>query len=503
MAEEFSITRSLFGLDPRQAADASRFMDTKRDSDEAYRMAQLTPEQQATYLASRGGAMAGRGVVDLAGGLMGVDTAPRSVKLAQATQAIMRQLQSEGYDPNDTFGIRKEMATRLAAAGFGQEATMLAQEVQNEALAQGKLRAETAAKYAGAAKDVMEAKRTPGVRFAETGKYTPESIAKYEQTGNVSDLQNIPGWKTVETGDGVFLVPEGLTALDANNRKTRVGDSSKGGENKVIAKAQGELKALVADNLRGGETVDEMLLRLERDNPKARLEIIEKARLGYGTENWTKALGTRGNPTENVLKLMVFVPRAMREYENFKKSFDTEYGGKSPLKLDDIKDTLNIIRQINTNNPGEKISSTMVLNQISDPRKRKFITDAMSVFYPDVRLQTGAAIVASEWQIALEQMLPYADDPDNGKFKLNRMRDNIKDQYKALESTDEGARYISRNKLNWDFEKKEEGAPKSADLSDDDKQLIRAAKAATDKAAYFRSLTPAQQARLRELTAKK
>lgn len=450
---EFSVTQSLFGINPQSASDAARLLQQKEDDAFATRLATLEPSQRNVFLATRGGAMAGRGVVDVAKGMMGVETAPREVQLAQATQAIMQQMQQEGADPSDPR-TRLEVARRLLAAGFGQEATLLARETQAEMLNNDKARAEIAFKNSSAVKNEADARnvRTPTQRLAETGKYTPASLAKYNVTGNMDDLVIIPGWKQVETGDGIFLVPEGVAAFDANNQKIKVGDPKPaGGGDKHIRDAQGKLKMLIAENRKPGETVDELLLRLERENPELRSDIYAQARIAYGAEHMNKALGTLDDPKEGEMKLMTFVPRMMREYSTFRQSFEKEWGGKSPVNIADLADTANIIRQISNNNPGDKIMSTVVLNKISDPKKRKFITDAMSVFYPDVRLQTGAAITAAEWQIALEQMLPYADDPDGGKFKLERMRDMLHDQYRTLEATPNGRRFLSRNKIDWNL----------------------------------------------------
>jgi hypothetical protein len=148
---------SLFGQDPRMLQQA---MDLQ--------MAQLDPAARA-YMQ---GAFAGRSLGQAAGNLFGVDVQDPMIK--QATQ--LRALASE-YDTTTPEGLME----------FGKAASKINPKIgfQAQQQALGLLKEQSII-----SKNLRErAAADPFQKLVEAGKYTPESLAKYRESGDVADLK--------------------------------------------------------------------------------------------------------------------------------------------------------------------------------------------------------------------------------------------------------------------------------------------------------------------------
>jgi regulator of RNase E activity RraB len=422
MAEEFSITRSLFGLDPRGAADMIRQRDTKTDSDEAYRLAQLTPEQQSTYIASRGGAMAGRNVVDLAGGLMGVDTTPRPVKLAQTTQAIMRQLQQEGYDPNNVFEIRKQLSRRLAEQGFETEAAALAGEVRDEEMKDSVARATIVGKVAQAKKDTVDAQRTPAMRLAETGKFTPESLKIWETSGNFADLKltDPDNWTAVETADKVYLVNSKGDPKDPANR-VELGPAKKTGgavEVQNQLNFQSALKSAWEKFGRDGAEADVVMDRMRKADPQGYAMLMSYGKSAVGADNVMTALGEAKPLTEAQSNLFDFASAAVKARSIVERK---GWGTARPYPKVDESFLANLQTEA-LKNPNAPMTLNMLVAKVGDKETREFLADYFGYLLPVLRKDTGAAIAASEWVNYFNTYVPMGNaNPSDNESRIERL----------------------------------------------------------------------------------
>jgi hypothetical protein len=143
---------------------------------QAIQMAQLSPEQRAQADIRGGFQRAGNAV----GGLMGAQD-------PQMRLAAMRQQVLQGLNPNDPNSIA-QAAQSLAQAGDQQGAAQLAQMARESAFKYAEIgakQADTAVKTAQLSAEGISAK------LLQTGKYTPESIAKFQTTNNSKDLEVI------------------------------------------------------------------------------------------------------------------------------------------------------------------------------------------------------------------------------------------------------------------------------------------------------------------------
>jgi hypothetical protein len=162
MAQD-SIISGLFGLTPEMYQRSQ----TEADQKEAMQFAQLSPLQQASagfYSAGRG---LGRGI----GTLLGAED-PQLQMIAQQQQIL------KNVDPNDPESIAagarmaSEMGNPRLAAALSKQATDIA---LNRASIAQKLRERQAL--------------DPIQKLVESGKYSPESISAYRESGSLADLR--------------------------------------------------------------------------------------------------------------------------------------------------------------------------------------------------------------------------------------------------------------------------------------------------------------------------
>jgi hypothetical protein len=160
MAER-DIVGGLFGVTPEMYQQQRQ----QQQLAEAIKMGSLTPEQFIGTQAYRGGQALG----NVAGGLLGVED-PELMKIRD-----VQQMRTQ-FDVSTPDGLRS-FAQALGQKGY----TDLAAQAAAEADRRGLVQAQT-----------VRALREPGMQSFEklisSGKYTPASLAKYQQSGNVGDL---------------------------------------------------------------------------------------------------------------------------------------------------------------------------------------------------------------------------------------------------------------------------------------------------------------------------
>lgn len=174
----------------------------------AAKMADMNLGQMGAFLGYKGGAQLGQGVA----GLFGQDVTDPTVRKA----AQLRQL-AQGIDVSTIDGL-VEYAKRLQENGFQQEAARLGQQI----LANRKTEAETT-------KALRErAGADPVQQILRTGKFSPQSVAKYDKSKNIKDLELLDkqNYAVIETAEGVFIVNK-----NDPTEKTRIGSPVQRGTN--------------------------------------------------------------------------------------------------------------------------------------------------------------------------------------------------------------------------------------------------------------------------------
>jgi hypothetical protein len=155
---------------------------------QARQFATMSPQQQTSYNIFKNTRNLGRGLA----GAMGVDIQDPAMKRA----TMLRQMASQ-YDTTTPEGLR-QMAQALQGTDpeLGFQVMQRAQALE---LAQAKIGSEQAlTKQREREKNAAD----PFNKLIEAAKYTPESLAEYQRTGNITDL------KLVEK-------PEGKTSYGA------------------------------------------------------------------------------------------------------------------------------------------------------------------------------------------------------------------------------------------------------------------------------------------------
>ena len=181
-------------------------------------MAQMTPEQRMYAMGAGTGRALGAGL----GSMFGVDTRDETTKKAD----LLRSLGSQ-FGTTSSEGLYK-MAQALQARGQAD----LAMKVQAEAQKAEKQEASIASEKALTQQRLREKQAAdPFQKLVETGKYTPASLAKYKETGNVADLVTIDkkeGTSEFERlVDGLPISDEEKSAMKRKRAMAMVsGDSS-------------------------------------------------------------------------------------------------------------------------------------------------------------------------------------------------------------------------------------------------------------------------------------
>ena len=211
---------SLFGPTPQDLLRQQQ----QADQELAMRQAQLGPGQGLMYQAASAGQRAGRNIA----GLFGVED-PR-LKEASAMQELKTAIntQWDGTDPVEAYKIMAKEAARL---GLTQQSLAAAMQVKQAEEAKTKTGLETRVKEAqigkyGAETTAAEAKAEAARREKITSpfgkvdpdKFTPESLDKFQQSGNYKDL--VPADPTKYTDPYMSTGADGKPILVQRNLKT-------------------------------------------------------------------------------------------------------------------------------------------------------------------------------------------------------------------------------------------------------------------------------------------
>lgn len=178
MAQE--VVSTLFGFNPLDAQKEREQEDFIR----SYKYAQLDPLQQTAFLGAQGANMFARGSDQMRRGIFNIQDP--QMKEAALLDAEFKSLQQEGIDPTSSEGASM-LAQRLNAAGASPQTIERVLQMSRQSMGQ---EAEIASKFALAGQRSREkAAADPVQQMARTGKYTPESLAKYAESRDFRDLE--------------------------------------------------------------------------------------------------------------------------------------------------------------------------------------------------------------------------------------------------------------------------------------------------------------------------
>jgi len=187
MAQD-SIISGLFGLTPEMYQRSQ----AEEDQAKAIDFARLSPLQQASAGFYSAGMGLGRGI----GTLLGVED-PQLKMIAQQQQ-ILRNI-----DPNDPESLAQgaRMASEMGNARLASALSKQASDVAlNRASIAQKLRERQAA--------------DPFNQLVASGKYTPESLASYRESGNIADLKLVEKPEKPESRSELQKLLDELALLD-------------------------------------------------------------------------------------------------------------------------------------------------------------------------------------------------------------------------------------------------------------------------------------------------
>ena len=208
------VMNSLFGITP-ESLMAKREQDLQA---QAMRYAEMDPFQRATAGIYKGASQLGGAI----GGMLGAQD-PEMQKAA-TLQGILRQA-----DTTTPEGLAT-LAQTLGSQGFGQQAMQAMDRAQAMKLTGAKISAEEA--LAGQ-RGRERAAADPLQQLIRTGKYTPASVAAYEKSGKISDLDTIDKadpTALTETSEGVFLVNK-----QTGEKIQRIGSAPKRGTSLTVS----------------------------------------------------------------------------------------------------------------------------------------------------------------------------------------------------------------------------------------------------------------------------
>lgn len=199
----------LFGLTP----ESYKLAQEQQAQAQAMKFAEMDPFQRANYGLFLGGRQLAGGI----GQALGVQD-PMLQQISQQ-QALLKTV-----DFNDPDSLTR--AAQQAININPQLAAGLAARAQEVRFAGAKLGAEEAL----TAQRLREKQAAdPIQQLIRTGKYTSESVAKYQQTGNIADLENVEKADPTalsETAEGIFLINK-----KTGEKITRIGSAPQRGTN--------------------------------------------------------------------------------------------------------------------------------------------------------------------------------------------------------------------------------------------------------------------------------
>ncbi len=203
-----TVAQSLFGVTPESLMAARE----QRLQEQALQFAQLSPMQAAQAGFYTAGSRLGTGI----GGLLGAED-PELMRVRQRQQLL------QGVNPTDPASLRAAAQKAMEANDFPA-----AQELASRAVAAETAQAKLVSEQALANQRNRERQAAdPVQQIIRTGKYTPESVAAYQESGNISDLKPVDKADQTalsETKEGIFLINKQTGAKIA-----RIGDAPERG----------------------------------------------------------------------------------------------------------------------------------------------------------------------------------------------------------------------------------------------------------------------------------
>jgi len=210
---------------------------------------------------------------------------------AEARQAALQQAQAEGATGSALY---QALAKQLAAAGDTRGAMMASEQArtmaQQEKVAQVDLALKEAQLEAAQAKAKESPRAARAQELLKSGKYTPESVALFEQTGDAKKLQFKGAEKTkveklldaagitVENGRG----DERIKAINAAIERETKGDPAQLAQLKLL-KAQTEAQTaqvtlqLAQNKIQQGQQADELRIATSRAGTSRLLGTVDSA----------------------------------------------------------------------------------------------------------------------------------------------------------------------------------------------------------------------------------
>lgn len=214
-----TVAQSLFGVTPESLQQERQNALMNR----AVQVAQLDPFQQAYASIYAGVGNLGRGI----GGLLGAED-PELMRVRQRQELL------QDVNPTDPASLRAAAQKAMERKDY-QAAQMLADRAMSAETEQAKLESERALANQRNRERIAA---DPVQQIIRTGKYTPASVAAYQQSGNISDLEPIDkGDPTAlsETKEGIFLVNK-----NTGDKIARIGDAPARGTSVNVSVKQDE-----------------------------------------------------------------------------------------------------------------------------------------------------------------------------------------------------------------------------------------------------------------------
>jgi hypothetical protein len=208
------VMNSLFGMTPES-------IQRQRDNElqaRALQFAKLDPQQAAQMAFYTAGSRLG----DVGAGLLGAKD-PEMMRLQQ------RQGTMQGLDLTDPASLKQGIQMAMQNNDYA-----LVSELTNRYQAANKTALDTRVQESVITKNMRErAAADPFQQLLRSGKYTPASLAAYEQSGKVSDLDTVDKadpTALTETSEGVFLINK-----QTGEKITRVGSAPQRGTKVTVA----------------------------------------------------------------------------------------------------------------------------------------------------------------------------------------------------------------------------------------------------------------------------
>ena len=205
---------SLFGVDPEMVRQQQETVEQQR----MLQMAQADPDTQINMM----GRVAGRGVGQGLGQMFGITPKNPAMERAAKLKAAGDRARQKGFDPSKPELVYEAMAQELANEGLYDEALQATQQAtairtQREEQQTKKLTAEY-----NMLKVMKQLQGKPDAdkvfELIKSGKYSPESVKKFEESGNLADLKMVAGENggftkigAAESGEPVYRDKDGST----------------------------------------------------------------------------------------------------------------------------------------------------------------------------------------------------------------------------------------------------------------------------------------------------